>query len=120
MSVRDTSAQAYQEIISEGVLGEMQQTVYEYLYRHGPCTASELFYHIDKARRNPTHSNVATRLGELRDMGAVLEMDKRECQVTHRKVLVWDVSHQKPVKLQRISKKQKKDAVLDKLRALLC
>lgn len=118
MTVRDTSIEAFKEILESGELGEMQRIVYEHLYMHGPCTASELFHFMSQAKRNPTHSNITTRLGELRDSGAVKECGKRECQVTGRKVLTWDVTMDMPVKTRKLSKAEKKEQILSELRDL--
>lgn len=116
--VRDTSLQAYRDIIDSGRIGEVQKMVYEGLYKFGPCTSSELYEHMSTGQ-NVQHSNIRARLGELRDMGAVKEGNKRKCAVTSKTVLTWDVTMQIPSKqCKKLSKKEKIDKVLDKLRSL--
>lgn len=99
-SVRETSRAAFQSICESGLLRAVRLQTYQYLYEFGPCTASELFYHSRK-KRNPSHSNITTRLGELRDMGCVSEVGKRECTITGETVLVWAVNGEQPKKLEK-------------------
>jgi len=102
-SVRSTSAEAYKAIKENGLLKGRQLEVYMALYEIGASTGSELFYHMSKSR-NPTHSNVTTRLGELRDMGVVKEVGQRQCSITKRDVILWEVTTNLPIKLEKVSK----------------
>lgn len=92
--IRSTSIQSYREIQESGVLGKRRFEVYAALCEQDkPITAGELFYAM-KARqgqRNPTHSNVATRLGELREMGIAQEVGKQKCGVSGKTVIGWRV-----------------------------
>lgn len=97
---RQTSKEALDKITQSGVLGRRQLEAYCALYEIGPCTASELFYYLQKSR-NPSHSNVTTRLGELRDMGVVKETGKRDCKITGHNVIEWDVTDCLPTKFDR-------------------
>lgn len=114
-SVRETSIDAYHHIIESGVLGEAQRSVYKALVELGPSTGSEINYYMNKGR-NPSHSNIVTRLGELRDMGAVKELGKVVCPVTKMKVIQWDITGDSPVKVKKLSKQEKKALALEKLR----
>lgn len=105
MSVRQTSIDVLNEIKRSGLLSERREQVYESLFIHGPCTASELFYRMQNTR-NPSHSNVTTRLGELRDMGVAYEVQERICTVTGRVVIEWDVTDKLPVKFERLKSKK--------------
>lgn len=117
MPVRQTSKDAFKEVMESGVVGDKQRYYYDLLYKYGPCTANELLQY--GKRSNINQANVTTRLGELRDMGVVRELDKRECEVTLMKCLVWDVTDKKPIKApKKLTKAQKKDLVLSELREL--
>jgi len=98
--VRRTSLEAYTQIKESGLLSGRRWQVYDALYHHGPCTASELFYKM-RNMRNPSHSNVTTRLGELRDMGVAYEVRERLCSITGRNVIEWDVTERLPVKFEK-------------------
>lgn len=116
MGVRDTSLQAYTDIIESGRIGDIQKMVYEGVYKFGPCTSSELYQHMSVGQ-NVQHSNIRARLGELRDMGAVCELNKRKCAVTDKTVLTWDVTMEMPDPSKRkLSKKDKISKLLDELR----
>lgn len=96
--VRKTSVEAYKTVMESGYVGKRQREVYAALFDHGPCTAGELFDHL-KMTRNPSHSNVGTRLGELRDdFGVVTELGKRECTKSGVTAIIWDVTSKHPTK----------------------
>jgi len=98
--VRRTSINAYHKIETEGLLSKRKWQVYKALFQYGPATGSELFRYMHD-HRNPTHSNVVTRLGELRDMGCVMELTTRRCEVSGQNVIVWDVTDRVPIKLEK-------------------
>jgi hypothetical protein len=115
--VRDTSIEAYKKVMDCGFVGRKQKLVYDCLYSHGPCTATELFQHLRKG--NVSNENIVTRLGELRDMGIVAEVDKRECKVTGYRVLVWDCTSKHPIKMpKKKTKAEKKVEIKDEIIAL--
>lgn len=91
MTVRETSTEAYRVVMESGYVSARLRETYRALYEHGPCTGSELFYRTAD-RRNPTHSNIVTRLGELREKGLVRELPKRPCRVTGFMAIEWDVT----------------------------
>jgi hypothetical protein len=51
-----------------------------------------------KIRHGLNQQNIATRLGELRDLGIAKECRKRACSVTGLTVIEWDVTADLPVK----------------------
>jgi len=102
--VRDTSIDAYNYIRENRFLGQRQWDVYHALTKFGPCTASELHKRMKLYRIGAqSNDNVCTRLGELRDMKVVVELEKkRQCKVTGFNVIVWDINSNKyPKKLER-------------------
>lgn len=124
MATRMTSRETYAAIQNEGLLSRVRWLVYDALYRHGPCTAGELARHLSdeghKARDQRTFA--ARRLTELRDLGAVLELDPRPCKVSGRKSIVWDISGElpmKPVPRAKPLTKRELGSALAEMRALL-
>jgi predicted transcriptional regulator len=85
--IRDTSLQAYRQICDEGILNERQLQVYEALAQAGPLTASEIARHI-KAPRD----SVSPRLPELARKGTIAVVSSRDCDVTGRHAITWDVT----------------------------
>lgn len=111
--IRDTSIDAYNFVQQCGYVGERQKLVYEILYHHGPLTGNELFEVMKRDYdRNINQQNITTRLGELRDMGCVIELTKRPCKITGIRVIEWDVNSKHPVKLER---KKSKDEIIKEL-----
>jgi len=98
--IRQTSIEALQQIRESGVLSKRRFEVYVSLFEYGPCSATELFYKMNKLR-NPSHSNVTTRLGELREMGVVKEIGTKICTITEKKVIEWDVTANLPIKFEK-------------------
>jgi hypothetical protein len=106
MTVRETSVEAYYEVLNSGYIGRRQKEVYTALADYGPCTAGELFYKLTTFGRNPSHSNISTRLGELRDyFGIVDELPKRVCSRSGVNALVWQVNANRPTKPEKKIKK---------------
>ncbi len=98
MTVREISVEAFRQIIDEGLLSRRRMEIYTALFFHGPCAASELVRHIPGGRSNPTQSNVHARLGELRDLGVVRELDPVRCPSTGRMVIAWQTTGALPSK----------------------
>ncbi len=90
MSIRETSREALRIILANGLLSKRRTEIYEALVEYGPCTGNELFRRIPASKR--INANVVTRLGELRDMGIVKEVGTRICEVTGKRVLVWETT----------------------------
>ena len=102
--IRQTSLDSYKTIQENGLLPRLKWETYTALFEHGPCTARELFYkagwHHDK-----NNHNISSRLGELRDLGTVYEVEERPCQYTGIDVIVWDVTanlHRKIIKPKKV------------------
>ena len=68
-------------------LGLMQRRAYQHLYHNGPATAKEL-----GRDRKDAGWGFSKRLSELERLGLVVEFPKRECHVTGRNAIVWDVT----------------------------
>jgi hypothetical protein len=91
MSVRHTSAIAWEEIQKSGILGKRQRHAYNVLYEFGPLTGQEL----SKRMGIPGQWK---RCNELKLRGVVSEVGERWCTVTGRLAIIWDVNDKLPVK----------------------
>lgn len=95
--IRQTTLETFNQIVSEGLLSKRREETYKALYEYGPCTANEPF-RAWKVRTFITQQNIHPRLGELRDLGVVIEIEERSCKVTGRKAIVWKTTDKLPTK----------------------
>ena len=117
MTTRQTSIDCYNQIKANGLLSKRRLEVYKALLSTAPCTSSEA---IRNAQTSFGVFGVSSRFTELRDVGVIYEKDVRKCTVTGRNVIEWDLTDNLPNnnKLQRITKKDKKENALNCLREL--
>jgi hypothetical protein len=96
-------------------LSRLHKKVLDKLSKHSePVTASELFYkHF--AHENLVFSNMRARIAELRDMGAVKEAGRRACNITGVNVLTWILTGDEPQKVNKISRKHRKNLIIEQL-----
>lgn len=120
---RETSIEAYRYLVESGKLSERRLQVYQILFKYGPMSGGMV---VEKARAVLPISNsgtLNTRLSELREMGLAKEVGTKECEVTGRKVIYWDVTSEKePKPLKRKNKTKEKidsfEKTLDQLRSI--
>jgi hypothetical protein len=105
--VRETSVETYRQIHEGGLLSKMRFEVYHVLFKYGPATAGEVSRWLSRTgvpsgggRAGP--GNVSARLIELRAHGVAKEVGERECGVTKRSVILWDVTSNLPVSLPKV------------------
>jgi hypothetical protein len=97
--MRQTSLLAYDTIKQNNLLSKMQLTAYELLIRHGAATAKEL---ARFAEENPgiigrmDSDSLHKRMSELKRLGAVVESGVRDCRITGRQAIVWELSGKLP------------------------
>ena len=97
-----TSRLAYQKLIESGGLGKAQITVFAAFCEYGPMTGKELDARL---RREGEMDQIhRRRISELRDMGLLVETNKRPCSVTGNLASEWSVAPKLP---DRIEKKRK-------------
>lgn len=103
MNVRQTSIQTYHAIKESGLLSRRRWQCYDIVFSHGPCTANQAWEHMVDCGyiSRSSNANVVTRLGELRDMGVVREVEVTRCPVTGQSVILWDVTDRMPVTLPK-------------------
>ncbi len=95
MSVREVSIEAYERVVSSGLLGRRQREVWIALDRSGPSTGNELYRSMG-LDRELNQQNIVTRLGELRDQGVVREVRQRVCRVTRFTATEWETVPERP------------------------
>ena len=101
---RQTSREAYETIKNNGMLSKRRWEAYHILYHNGPMTCGELFSHSDLKNLKGYRQNFVARLGELRDVGVVVELGTKKCSITGNNVILWDVTSNLPVKLKKEKK----------------
>ena len=112
MTTRQTSIDCYNQIKSEGLLPKMRFEVYSALLLMGkPSTTREVYATMDVIKQE------ATRFTELRDMGVIYEVRTRECSITGKNVIEWDLTDKLPTKIKKISN-SKKDRIAKAINAL--
>lgn len=89
--MRRTSIDAYHAVMESGLLGERQKQAYDVLYKHGPLTGNEL----SKIMNLPGQWK---RCSELKKRDLTIEVGERECRVTGRICIIWDVTDNPPRK----------------------
>lgn len=97
---RQTSIDAYQEILSNGLLSDRRFEIYKILYKTGPMTANEISEYM-RGRNYAKGSNAHARLCELRELGVVKEVAEVKCSITGMTVIQWDVTDSLPKKLEK-------------------
>ena len=112
MKTRETSIQCYNQIKESGLLSKRRLEVYEALLASAPCTSSEA---IKNAGTKSGVFGVSSRFTELRDLGVIYEVRVRECTITNRNVIEWDLTDKLPIKTKLIPKLTKKEKVSEVL-----
>ena len=113
--MRQTSIDCYNKIKANGLLSKSRLQVYEALYKMGkPSTAREIFDTMNIVKFE------AGRLTELRNMGAVYENKVRECTITNKNVIEYDLTDNLPTKLKATQtiKQQKVSQALSLIESL--
>lgn len=106
--IRQTSIDVYNQILADGTLGNRQMLVYDTIFKHGPLTQMETVRTIDDP--DIVEHGLTPRFAELKRMGAIVEVGERECTITGRNVILWDVTDRLPDKAF-LRKKSKKETI---------
>ena len=117
MNIRQTSIECFNKIKQEGLLSKRRLEVYEALYTSAPCTSSEA---IRNAKTTFGVFGVSSRFTELRDLGVIYEKGEKQCTITGRNVIEWDLTDRLPVnfKNKNKTKKQRIDDAINSFREL--
>ena len=112
MNTRQTSIDCYNQIKAEGLLSKQRLAVYTALLKMGkPSTAREVYSTMNLYKQE------ATRFTELRKLGVIYEVRNRECNVTGRTAIEWDLTDRLPVEI-KTSSNSKKDRVNNAINGL--
>lgn len=87
---RTTSKISYIQLLESGELGYLHKEVIRAL-RTGPKTANEIC-------RSANHMGLWRRCSELREMGVIKERGVKECHITGRVCIVWELTGESPKK----------------------
>ena len=85
--IQDTTLLSFMQLNDIGAIGERQLLIYDMLSQLGQATDWE----ITKALGKNDPNFVRPRRKELYDKGLIRAVAKRECSITHKHVLVWEV-----------------------------
>jgi len=108
---RETSKLAYEQIKNEDLLPQRRLETLTAIYENAPCTRQEALANQDT---NNSLSLSASRFTELRRLGVIYEKSQRECTVTKRTAIEWDLTDKLPVEPpKKITKEAKKKEVLN-------
>jgi hypothetical protein len=114
MDTRQTSIDCYNNIKANGLLSKRRFEVYEALIKISPCTATELQNSMDF---NNGGRDCMKRISELRDLGVIYERRERNCSITGKMVIEWDLTDKLPSKEKApvVTKKQKIEEILNEI-----
>lgn len=110
---RQTSIDCYNQIKAEGLLSKTRLKIYSHFLRGTCLTAKELEHEMN-------YSYAHQRLSEMRELGVIYEKRIRQCRVTGRQSIEWDLTDNLPSKKTKLLslKEQKKENALEALRDL--
>ena len=115
MSIRQSSINCYNQIKAEGLLSKLRLRTLNAMLYSAPCTAQELQDYIDKNKIQVKHA--WKLLSQLRDLGVIYEKTERNCKITGRVVIEWDLTDKLPIN-KKVITNTKKDRVKTTLIAL--
>lgn len=94
MGMRQTSIDAYNKIRSEGLLSTRRFEVYDYIFKHGPCTAKDVI----RAKQPPGTSGgtYTSRFSELERLGVIKDIGTVKCKHTGLSVTLWETTDNLP------------------------
>ncbi len=118
MTVQPTSAMAYEQIKSEGLLTRSRMAAYEKLFELGPATVNEMLEGFPEAQRKANADNFHSRIGELVESGVAVVVRVRPCKINGRMVSEYEATANLPSKAKRVSKKPSKKEMPHALSAL--
>lgn len=113
--MRQTSIEVYNQIRESGILSTRKMQVYSTLFEYGPLTQAELCNLLPEV----SERSLTPRFAELLSMGAIQDAIERECRITGRNVIAWDVTSKFPTPLpKRINPAKVKKELVKNIEAL--
>lgn len=102
--VRQTSVDCYYEIMEEGLIGDRQKIVYDFIIDNENLTDMEIT--IALGYKDP--NKIRPRRKELFDFGLILDGGIKKCSITGRKAHFWKINPKPDLDSLRGVKKKKK------------
>jgi len=117
---RQTSVDAYSQILAGNLLSKRRMEVYEILFHHGPMTANEIVRKSKTSYPDTNPSSFHARLSELKKLGAISEIGEKRDVVSGQTCYVWDLTDNLPkdAKLLSNPKKQRVKKAINALKEL--
>jgi hypothetical protein len=116
---RQTSREAYDTIVKNGMLSKRRFQVYHTLFFSGPLTAGEITALINTSLgMNVQLNSISPRLAEMERSGAVTSVGERACTVTGHNAIIWDVTGKLPNRYEQRQPKRKFWIVKNQIGAL--
>ena len=118
MNTRQTSIDCYNEIKANGLLSKTRLQVYLAILKNAPCSSGEAFATMTTKENQISQSRA--RFTELRELGVIYEKGEKQCSITGRNVIEWDLTDRLPINIKNSNKtkKQRLDDALNSLREL--
>ena len=118
MNTRQTSIDCYNEIKANGLLSKTRLQVYLAILKNAPCSSGEAFATMTTKENQISQSRA--RFTELRELGVIYEKGEKQCSITGRNVIEWDLTDRLPVNIKKTNKtkKQRTNDALNSLREL--
>jgi hypothetical protein len=102
MGRKDTSNEAYEDLVSNGFLQTQKGIVYKLLKELGPSTQREIEAHYE--RTTGSYLMLRCRFSALEEDGLIKPTAKRPCRVTGKIAYVWEADPTTPSLERKISK----------------
>lgn len=117
--VRETSIEAYNTIVANGLLSKRRLEVYKFLYNNGARTQNEVARHYEIYYPGSSARTWGARFSELKNHGVIKEVGVKVDDITGHKGILWDVTANlpKPIVKKVIDKKVIDNMVFEKTQA---
>lgn len=91
---QSTSIAAYQAVKESGFLSGLREEIYDLLHTHGALTQGEIWSMYMSQYQRPS---ISPRFAELKKMGLIREIGKRECWYSGVESMIWEVTDNMPL-----------------------
>jgi len=114
---RDTSIEAYETIVANGLISKRRMEVYQELFHNGPLTANEVVRKYQQTNPNIKDASLNGRFSELERLGVIRDTGELKTdQISGHKCILWDVTSNLPNKIEKkIPFKERKEEILEML-----
>ena len=112
-NIRDTSIEAYKNVIESGFLSSQLIKAFDIVFRFGPLTSRQANEHFVGIHGGEDNLNqFRALLTHLQDMGVIATVAKIKCSDTHKTVYQFDVTGRMPVRAKKLSMADRKRDIL--------